>query len=90
MPKIIIERIPPRTSVCEPQLAEQLVEMPAILYFLKQPIAEQIVDIPVLGLQGSLAGESSTAPTVAQIVDNPAPGARTEFILIFALSSWFG
>ena len=35
VPKIIIEHIPPRTSVREPQLAEQLVEVPTVLYFLK-------------------------------------------------------
>ena len=32
VPKIIIERIPPRTSVREPQLAEQLVEVPTIVF----------------------------------------------------------
>ena len=42
VPKIILEDIPPRISVREPQLAEQLVEVPTILYFLKQT-----VDIPV-------------------------------------------
>ena len=33
VPKIFIERIPPRTSVREPQLAEQLVEVPTIVSF---------------------------------------------------------
>ena len=33
VPKIIIERIPPRTLVREPQLAEQLVEVPTIVSF---------------------------------------------------------
>ena len=33
VPKIFIERIPPRTSVREPQLAEQLVEVPTIISF---------------------------------------------------------
>ena len=42
VPKIILEDIPPRISVREPQLAEQLVEVPTILHFLKQT-----VDIPV-------------------------------------------
>ena len=42
--------------------------MPTILYFLMLPIAEQIVDIPVpggggrlAGLQGFLPGQNSTA-----------------------------
>ena len=48
MPKIFIERIPPRTSVREPQLAEQLVEVPTIVSFSSlQRIMEQTVDIPV-------------------------------------------
>ena len=42
VPKIILEDIPPRISAREPQLAEQLVEVPTILNFLKQT-----VDIPV-------------------------------------------
>ena len=33
VPKMFIERIPPRTSVREPQLAEQLVEAPTIVSF---------------------------------------------------------
>ena len=42
VPKIIIERIPPRTSVREPQLAEQLVEVPTIVSFSSlQRVMEQ-------------------------------------------------
>ena len=48
VPKMFIERIPPRTSVREPQLAEQLVEVPTIVSFSSlQRIMEQTVDIPV-------------------------------------------
>ena len=48
VPKIFIERIPPRTSIREPQLAEQLVEVPTIVSFSSlQRIVEQTVDIPV-------------------------------------------
>ena len=56
-------------DVCvdDTQLAEQLAEVPTILYFLKQRIPEQIVDNPVPhggrgasgGLQGFLPGHSS-------------------------------
>ena len=57
VPKVILEDIPPRISVREPQLAEQLVEVPTILHFFKRT-----VDIPVprghggrsSGLQGFL------------------------------------
>ena len=56
-----------RTPVREPQLAEQLVEVPTIISFSSfQRIAEQIVDIPVpyggvRGLQGFLPGQDSTS-----------------------------
>ena len=80
VPKIILENIPVRTLVREPQLAEQLVEVPTILYFLKQN-----VDTPIPhggcgvsgGLQGFLPGQSSSF-TEEQTVDIPAPrsGAR--------------
>ena len=75
VPKIIIERIPPRTLVREPQLVEQLVDVPTIVSYssLLQRTVEQHVDIPVpggggrlAGLQGSLPGQSSTALTVEQ------------------------
>ena len=80
VPKIFIERIPPRTSLREPQLAEQLVEVPTIVSFSSlQRIMEQTVDIPVpqgggrhADLQGFLRGQSSTG--VEQIVDIPGGG----------------
>ena len=84
VPKIIIERIPPRSSVREPQLAEQLVEVPTIVSFSSlQRTVEQNVDIPVPGgggrlasLHGSLPGQCSTAPSVVQIVDTPGGGLQ--------------
>ena len=85
VPKIIIERIPPRTVVREPQLVEQLVEVPTIVSYssLLQRTVEQHVDIPVpggggrlAGLQASLPGQSSTAPSVVQIVDIPGGGLQ--------------
>ena len=80
VPKIFIERIPPRTSVREPQLAEQLVEVPMIVSFSSlQRIMEQTVDIPVphgggrhADLQGFLRGQNSTG--VGKIVDIPGGG----------------
>ena len=82
VPKIFIKRIPPRTSVREPQLAEQLVEVPTIVSFSSlQRIMEQTVDIPVpqgggrhADLQGFLRGQSSTG--VEQIVDIPGGGLQ--------------
>ena len=85
VPKIIIEDIPTRSSVPEPQIAEQLVEVPTILTFLKQ-----IVDNPFphgggrRRLQGLFPGQNSTALSVEQTV--PRTGFR--LILVFSLSSW--
>ena len=45
VPKIFVDDIPPRTLVREPQLVEQLVEVPTILYFLKLPIASTPVSV---------------------------------------------
>ena len=67
VPKISLEDIPTRTPVRDPQLVEQLVEVPTILNFLKQK-----VDIPVPGrgssgcLLGSLPEQRTTALHVAQ------------------------
>ena len=74
VPKIFIERIPPRTSVREPRLAEQLVEVPTIVsYSSLQLSTKQHVDIPVprrggriSGLRGVFPGQSSTAQLASQ------------------------
>ena len=79
VPKILLDDVPMRTVVRDTQLAEQLVEVPTIVSYSWLPLRmEQNVDIPVpgrgegiSGLQGFLPGQSSTAPTVAQIVDIP-------------------
>ena len=71
VPKISLDVIPLRTLVPEPQLAEQLVEVPTIVSFSSlERILEQTVDIPVpqggggpvgvRSLQG-FPGQSSTA-----------------------------
>ena len=71
VPKISLDVIPLRALVPEPQLAEQLVEVPTIVSFSSlQRIMEQTVDIPVpqggggrvgvRSLQG-FPGQSSTA-----------------------------
>ena len=89
LPKFFVERIPPRTSVREPQVAEQLVEVFTIIsYSSLREIVEQNVDIPVPhgrdggeGLLGLHPGQSSTAfngadhrsVTAEQIVDISAP-----------------
>ena len=75
VPKILPHDVPPRRLCRDTQLAEQLAEVPTILYFLKQRIPNQIVDNPVPhggrgvsgGLQGFLPGH------VEQTVDIPAP-----------------
>ena len=62
--KMFIERIPPRTSIREPQLAGQLVEVPTIVSFSSlQRIMEQTVDTPASRgyLQGFLPDQGSSA-----------------------------
>ena len=67
VPKIPIGELFVRTPVREPQLSEQLVEVPTILSFsLLQRIVEQNVDFPVpcggvRGLQGFPPGQDSTS-----------------------------
>ena len=69
VPKISLEDIPARRLCREPQLVEQLVEVPTtVSYSSLQRTVEQLVDIPVprrggrsTGLQGFLPGLSSTA-----------------------------
>ena len=81
VPKILPHDVPPRRLCRNTQLAEQLVEVPTILYFLKQRIPEQIDDNPVPhggrgasgGLQGFLPGHSSLKRTANKIADLPAP-----------------
>ena len=80
VPKILPVDVPLRTSVREPQLVEQLVEVPTIVSFSSlQRIAEQNVDIPVVGGSGTGGGLSGFLPgqnysmTAEQIVDNAVP-----------------
>ena len=69
VPKILLEDVPMRAVLRDPQLAEQLVEVPTIVsYSWLQLHMEQNVDIPVpgrggrsSGLQGFLPGQGSTA-----------------------------
>ena len=69
VPKFIIDDIPTRTLVPEPQMAEQLVEVPTVISFSSlQQTVEQLVDIPVpggggpsSGLQSFLPGQRSTS-----------------------------
>ena len=91
VPEQVIE-VPARTSVREPQLAEQLVEVPTILSFSSlQRTVEQNVDVPVprggaRGLQGFPPGQASTTSSfslerisernVEQIADFPGGGLQ--------------
>ena len=76
-----------RAALPEPQLVEQLVEVPTVLTYslLKQRTAEQVNDTPVPpgrgrgargGLQGSSQGQGSTAVCGADEVVSPALHAR--------------
>ena len=84
VPKISLEDIPVRRLCREPQLLEQLVEVPTVVSYssLLQRTVEQHVDIPVsrgrgrlAGLQGSSPGQSSTA-FVEQIGHIPGGGLQ--------------
>ena len=82
VPMIVPEDVSLRTAVREPQLVEQLVEVPTVVsWSMLQQIMEQNVDIPAVvgsgtggGLSGFLPGQYSL--TAEQIVDNPVPRRR--------------
>ena len=76
-----------RAALPEPQLVEQLVEVPTVLSYslLKQRTAEQVVDTPVPhgrgggargGLQGLSQGQDSTEVCGADNVVSPVPHGR--------------
>ena len=71
VPKILLEDVSLQTAVRERQLVEQLVEVPTILYFLKQKVAS-----PAPGGGRRLAGLQGFHPAalLEQIVDIPSPG----------------
>ena len=82
VPKIVDSSCPSRVVPREPQMAEQLVEVPTVLSFasLQQLVSEQIVVIPVPrrvsgsgGLQGFFQGQNPTA-FVEQKVECQVPG----------------
>ena len=80
VPKILPHDVPTRRLCREPQLVEQLVDVPTIVSFssLRRPV-EQNFDIPVVGGSGAGGGLSGFLPghhfsmPAEQIVDNPVP-----------------
>ena len=85
VPKISLDVIPLRTLVPEPQLADQLVEVPTVLTptRIAVQIAEQIVATPVPRgrVRGSLPGQSSTSslPESIEWVEFSDANGRTYF-----------
>ena len=84
VPKISCPSHSGRAALREPQIVEQLVEVPTVLTFsfIQQRTAEQIIDLPVPrtrgplgGLQGSLPSQGSQR-TGEQIADIPVPRTR--------------
>ena len=80
VPKISLVFCPSRASLRQPQMAEQVVEVPTVLSLalLQQQIGEQFVNIPVPrgrgdggGLHFSPPGQGLSQRTVEQIVDTP-------------------
>ena len=87
VPKLSCSSCPSRSPCLEPQMAEQLVDVPTVLSYalLQQRNVEQIVDIPVpLGrgrrLQDSLPRQGSTASGAEQIADSPFGGGLHGFL----------
>ena len=86
VPKFSCSSCPSRSPCLEPQMAEQLVDVPTIIsFFSLQRNVEQIVDIPVpLGrgrrLQDSLPRQGSTASGAEQIADSPFGGGLHGFL----------
>ena len=63
VPKIVPEDVSLRTAVREPQLVEQLVEVPTVVsWSMLQQIMEQNVDFPVVGGSGTGGGLSGFLP----------------------------
>ena len=101
VPKISLVQVSQRSSLQDPQRAEQLVEVPTILYFLKQN-----VDIPVPGGGGRLADlqgfhldrvqQRRTFPSrssyqfTVEVFKVLAMDRVRQRLLLFSLSSWFG
>ena len=84
VPKISCPSHAGRAALREPQIVEQLVEVPTVLSysFIQQRTAQQIIDLPVPrtrgplgGLQGSLPSQGSQR-TGEQIADIPVPRTR--------------
>ena len=88
VPKILEDNIPQRTVLCEPQLAEQLVEVPTVVSHssLQLQFAEQNVDIPVPGarlrLRGDLPGFSPEQGSTA-LLDAPQEQFQGFFLPLF-------
>ena len=89
MPKILPEDVPMRGVLRDPQLAEQLVEVPTIVsYSWLQLRLEQNVDIPVPGRGGRLAGLQVFPDRVQQrrllrrSLPNPASGVFKVFVQV--------
>ena len=89
VPKLALPvRAVQRAALPEPQLVEQLVEVPTVLSVavLQQRTAEQIIGLPVSGrggcplggLQGLSQGQGSTASCGSANVDIPVPHGRGE------------
>ena len=80
VPKISSSSCPSRAVLNEPQVVEQLVEVPTLLSVavLQQRTAEQIVDTPVPRGRGQgflpASGKRISERTVEQIVDIPSSG----------------
>ena len=77
MPKILPDGVPLRTVVRDPQLAEQLVDVPTNRGYALAVIASKVFSRREV--RGFLSGQGSTASgsrSSEQVVDNPFPQGR--------------
>ena len=85
VPKISCPTHAGRAALREPQIVEQLVEVPTVLSYslIQQRTAEQIIDLPVPRTRGPLGGLQVCPPsqvtqrTAEQITDFPVRRSRT-------------
>ena len=86
VPKILPVDVPLRTSVREPQLVEQLVEVPTLIsYSSLQRSVEQIIDNPVPrpGGAGGLQGLQAVQGSAASSSDSPGEAGEGFFFALF-------
>ena len=79
VPKIILEDLPMRTLAREPQLVEQLVEVPTL---------PQTVGTPILALLRDFRPGGGQGPTAYGSTAVPAPKIQEQITTVVAVELW--